>query len=266
MRKILALLLYLCFAFAGCAQTTDSKNENITITTPPAISTDTKPTAISTDTKPAVTSTGTKPAVTSTDTKPAATSIEHVTTKTVTKPATPSNDDIIKDLFNKRQSGVQVRGNGVVTKILSDDNDGVRHQRFILKLNSGQTLLIAHNIDIAPRLEGLAVGEKVEFYGEYYYNDEGGGVHWTHHDPNGKHISGYLKRNGNTYQSTTTTQKATTTQKTVKNYIGNKNSYILHVPTCDSLPYEKNRVYFSTIKEALDQGYRKHRECMGNSN
>jgi hypothetical protein len=222
MKKILALLLFLCFIFTGCNQATDSKSENITITTPAAIST------------------------------------ESVVTTTATKPSTPSNDDVIKDLFNKKQSGVQVYGNGVVTKILSDDNDGARHQRFILKLNSGQTLLIAHNIDIAPRLEELAVGEQVEFYGEYYYNDEGGGIHWTHHDPNGKHISGYLKRNGNTYQSTTATQRID------RNYIGNKNSLILHVPTCNSLPYEQNRVYFSTIKEALDQGYHKHYECMGN--
>jgi len=51
--------------------------------------------------------------------------------------------------------------------------------------------------------------------------------------------------------------------ETLKNYIGNKNSQVLHVPTCDSLPYERNRVFFGTIDEALNQGYRKHYECMG---
>ena len=180
------------------------------------------------------------------------------------------SDGIIKKLFDNKQSGVQVQGSGIVTHVLPDDNEGIRHQRLILKLNSGQTLLIAHNIDIAPRLEGISLGAKVEFYGEYFYNDQGGGIHWTHHDPNGKHESGYLRIQS---QPSSTPQPAKNQQTTdvspllptvnAKNYIGNKNSQVFHVPTCDSLPYEHNRVFFGTIDEALRQGYRKHYECMG---
>jgi hypothetical protein len=166
------------------------------------------------------------------------------------------SDGIIKKLFDNKQSGVQVQGSGIVTHVLPDDNEGIRHQRLILTLNSGQTLLIAHNIDIAPRLEGISLGAKVEFYGEYFYNDQGGGIHWTHHDPNGKHESGYLRIQS--LPSSTPRPMATP-----RNYIGNKNSLVLHVPTCDSLPYEHNRVFFGTIDEALNQGYRKHYECMG---
>ncbi|MDR0391654.1 MAG: hypothetical protein LBH59_07085 [Planctomycetaceae bacterium] len=51
---------------------------------------------------------------------------------------------------------------------------------------------------------------------------------------------------------------------THQKYIGNRNSQVLHAPTCDSLPYERNHIYFSTIQEALGKGYRKHYECMGN--
>ncbi|MDR0920085.1 MAG: DUF3465 domain-containing protein [Oscillospiraceae bacterium] len=152
-----------------------------------------------------------------TETAPPATETEKVTTitsttviqttivikttvATVTNPPQPSSDDIIKSLFDSKQTDVQIQGKGVVTKVLADDNDGSRHQRFILKLNSGQTLLVAHNIDLAPRIEGIAAGDTVEFYGEYYYNDQGGGVHWTHKDPDGSHVAGYLKWNGKTYQ------------------------------------------------------------------
>jgi hypothetical protein len=63
---------------------------------------------------------------------------------------------------------------------------------------------------------------------------------------------------------TTTTQTTNKSNINNRNYIGNKNSQVLHVSTCDSLPYEQNRVYFSTIPEALNKGYRKHYECMGN--
>lgn len=98
------------------------------------------------------------------------------------------------------QSGEQTRGIGVVTRILADDRDGSRHQRFILEVGAGRTLLVAHNIDLAPRVAGLEVGDTVEFYGEYEWNDKGGVIHWTHHDPNGRHTDGWLKHRGRTYQ------------------------------------------------------------------
>ncbi|PKQ15700.1 MAG: hypothetical protein CVT67_08235 [Actinobacteria bacterium HGW-Actinobacteria-7] len=97
-------------------------------------------------------------------------------------------------------SGEQVQGVGTVTRVLSDDNDGSRHQRFIIELSSGQTLLIAHNIDLAPRLPGLKVGDTVEFYGEFETNPQGGVIHWTHRDPSGSHVAGWLKYKGATYQ------------------------------------------------------------------
>jgi hypothetical protein len=98
------------------------------------------------------------------------------------------------------RSGQQVRSQGKVIRILSDDNDGSRHQRFILKLSSGRTLLIAHNIDLAPRVESLRDGDTVAFYGQYESNDKGGVIHWTHHDPQGRHVAGWLEHNGRRYQ------------------------------------------------------------------
>jgi hypothetical protein len=111
-----------------------------------------------------------------------------------------SSDWIIKQAFINQKSGLQVQDIGIVIKVLSDDLNGDRHQRFILRLTSGQTLLIAHNIDIAPRLSGLKVNDSVSFYGQYEWNSQGGTVHWTHHDPSKKHINGWLKYKGKTYQ------------------------------------------------------------------
>jgi len=86
-----------------------------------------------------------------------------------------------------------------VIKVLPDDTEGGRHQRFIIRLASGQTLLVAHNIDIAPRVEGLKAGDTVVFDGVYEWNAEGGTIHWTHHDPGGSHSPGWLRRDGQTY-------------------------------------------------------------------
>lgn len=111
-----------------------------------------------------------------------------------------TNDWILKQAFLNKKSGLQVQGSGVVSKLLSDDMAGGRHQRFILRLASGQTLLIAHNIDLAPRVTGLQQGDSVSFYGQYEWNSQGGLVHWTHHDPSHRHINGWLKYRGRTYQ------------------------------------------------------------------
>lgn len=114
--------------------------------------------------------------------------------------AVSSGDAAIASAFERQLSDVQVTGEGVVTRTLSDDTEGDRHQRFVLMLASGQTLLVAHNIDIAPRIEGLQAGDPVAFSGVYEYNDQGGLVHWTHHDPDGDHQGGWLRHEGVTYQ------------------------------------------------------------------
>jgi len=110
------------------------------------------------------------------------------------------NNTALSVAFDKHKNGVQTEGNGIVIKILPDDTEGSRHQRFIVKLHSGQTLLIAHNIDLAPRLSTLRKGDVVAFNGEYEWNSKGGVIHWTHHDPGGRHVPGWLKYNGRTYQ------------------------------------------------------------------
>jgi hypothetical protein len=106
----------------------------------------------------------------------------------------------ISTAFEQRKSDVQVEGEGVVTRILSDDREGSRHQRFIVSLASGQTVLIQHNIDLAPRVADLKVGDSVAFFGEYVWNEQGGLVHWTHHDPARRHVGGWVKHNGRTYE------------------------------------------------------------------
>lgn len=106
----------------------------------------------------------------------------------------------ISDAYRAQRSDVQVMGEGIVKRMLSDDLDGSRHQRFLLQLDNRQTVLIAHNIDLAPRIDNLQKGDTVAFFGEYEWNNQGGVVHWTHHDPGARHVDGWLKHRGRTYQ------------------------------------------------------------------
>lgn len=108
-------------------------------------------------------------------------------------------DNTIQLAYENQQSNLQVSGEGYVVKILPDDNEGSRHQRFILKINNGPSLLVAHNIDLAPRVQNLAKGDTITFFGEYEWNTKGGVLHWTHDDPQGRHANGWLKHDGITY-------------------------------------------------------------------
>lgn len=125
---------------------------------------------------------------------------DNVVKTSIVEEAAVDDQHKIMKAYQQQISNIQVQSKGEVKAILADDNDGSRHQKMILKLENGLTVLVAHNIDLAPRVEGLRKGEIVEFYGEYEYSPKGGVIHWTHHDPQGKHVDGWLKYQGKSYQ------------------------------------------------------------------
>lgn len=114
--------------------------------------------------------------------------------------APEAGDAAIDNAFANRLGNQQVEGQGTVVRTLADDSNGSRHQRFIVRLDSGLTLLVSHNINLAPRVDTLRAGDAIAFYGEYEWNSKGGVIHWTHHDPQGRHPGGWLKHGGRTYQ------------------------------------------------------------------
>ncbi len=101
--------------------------------------------------------------------------------------------------FTKSDTGNWFEVAGFVKRLLSDDNEGSRHQRFIIDLGSDRTLLIAHNIDLASRVP-LGLGDRIRARGMYEWNDLGGLMHWTHHDPHGVEIGGYVRYRAKKYQ------------------------------------------------------------------
>ena len=106
----------------------------------------------------------------------------------------------ITEAFGAHRNLPQVQGSGVVTKVLKDDTKGLQHQKFLLKISENITILIAHNIDLAPRVDDIHEGDVIEFKGEYIYTPKGGTVHWTHKDPRGNHQAGWLKHNRKIYE------------------------------------------------------------------
>lgn len=115
------------------------------------------------------------------------------------KAGTEISNTALEQAFEARKSDLQLGGHGIVIKLLKDDSKGLKHQRFLVRINARQTLLFAHNIDLAPRVP-LEVGDEISFYGEYVYNPKGGIIHWTHHAPQGDHVAGWVMHHGRKYQ------------------------------------------------------------------
>ncbi len=112
---------------------------------------------------------------------------------------TRTSSSSVASAWAARRSDVMVEGTGVAFKLLPDDLEGSRHQKFLLRTDDSHTILVSHNIDLAPRVP-LSEAQRVDFKGEYVWNDKGGLIHWTHHDPAGRHPGGWLELNGKRYE------------------------------------------------------------------
>ena len=113
--------------------------------------------------------------------------------------ATSEGEQAILSAYSNKQSDVIVKCDLEVMKILPDDNKGSRHQKALLRLSNGHTVLLAHNIDLAERVP-YQEGDVITVRGEYEFSDKGGVIHWTHHDPRGKHSPGWIEYQGTRYE------------------------------------------------------------------
>jgi hypothetical protein len=115
-------------------------------------------------------------------------------------PQSPAaGDGVVEQAYAERRSGVWVDVSGRVTRLLADDDEGSRHQRFILALESGHTVLVAHNIDLAERVP-LRQNARLRLRGRYEWNERGGVIHWTHHDPDGSGPGGWVRHGDAIYR------------------------------------------------------------------
>lgn len=112
--------------------------------------------------------------------------------------APPQEAEVIAAQNNQARR-VEVTLTAPVRKLLPDDTKGLQHQRFLLQLSNGSTVLVAHDIDMAPRVP-INAGDTVTVHGEYIWNQKGGVIHWTHHSDNGRHEGGYIDFQGQRYQ------------------------------------------------------------------
>jgi hypothetical protein len=96
-----------------------------------------------------------------------------------------TGDGVVEQAHAERRSGVWVEVDGRVARLLADDNEGSR--------------LVAHNIDLAERVPVRRDG-RLRLRGRYEWNDRGGVIHWTHHDPDGSVAGGWVRHGDAIYR------------------------------------------------------------------
>lgn len=100
--------------------------------------------------------------------------------------------------YGKSDDDSWIEDTGIVVRLLGDERDETPHQRFVVELGGGQTLLIAHNLDLAGRVPA-GIGDRLHFRGVYEWNDRGGLLHWTHRDPVGQTDGGWIRHGRRVY-------------------------------------------------------------------
>lgn len=109
-----------------------------------------------------------------------------------------SDSDIIRAVNDQRRVDFVEGGSMVVTKILPDDNSGLKHQKWVVRLSNGKQMQAVYNLDMCPRVQ-IKVGDKIAMGGQFIWTGGGGLLHWLHHDPRGNRPDGYVYANGRYY-------------------------------------------------------------------
>ena len=107
------------------------------------------------------------------------------------QPGSRTDDRQILQAQQQRMIKTEVTGRAPVKELLPDDLEGLKHERFLLRLSNGSTVLVAHDISYAPRVP-LAEGDLIVIHGEYIWNERGGLIHWTHRSDTPRHEGGWI--------------------------------------------------------------------------
>lgn len=114
---------------------------------------------------------------------------------------TPDNAAVCR-IYSAQQSRTEVVADGTVVDVLGTRRGpSGDHEGFLLRLNGGCDLLVRveTNVDLTGPVP-LRTSQRVVVKGEYEYDPMGGVIHWTHHDPRGRHDGGFVRVGDRTYQ------------------------------------------------------------------
>jgi hypothetical protein len=118
---------------------------------------------------------------------------------TQTRPAGTVNAD---DIDDSEVENMTARERAERPPVAGDQIDELfkqKHQKFLMKTADGHEVMVAHNIDLSPRVPAKE-GDSVKFRGEYIWTERGGKVHFTHKPQYGGFKGGWIELGGKKYE------------------------------------------------------------------
>lgn len=104
----------------------------------------------------------------------------------------------VEDAHRYRQTGFMAEVEGTVARILMDDREDRRNQKFTIRLTNGQMLLVIHDQEVAGRVP-VSVGDTVLVRGEYVWTETGGTLRHTQRDYSTQRLHGWIDHQGERY-------------------------------------------------------------------
>lgn len=105
----------------------------------------------------------------------------------------------VQDAYHAHQSGMMAEVTGTVARILLDDKDDLRNQKFIIRLTNGQVLLVIHDQVTSGRVP-VSINDTVLVRGEYQWSETGGILQFTHRDYSTRRMHGWIEHQGERYE------------------------------------------------------------------
>lgn len=106
-----------------------------------------------------------------------------------------NDSDIVRAVNDQRRVDYVEGGGLVVTKILPDDNRGLKHQKWLVRLSNGITMQAVYNSDMCPRVP-VKAGDVIGMGGQFIWTKSGALLHWLHGDPKKRRPDGFVYVNG----------------------------------------------------------------------
>ncbi len=102
-----------------------------------------------------------------------------------------NDSDLVRAVSDGRNVNF-VQGAGViVTRVLPDDNSGLPHQRWYVRLSNGKEIIAIYNSDMGQRVP-VKPGVVMSLGGEFKMTNLGPMIHWLHSDPQGTRPNGFV--------------------------------------------------------------------------
>jgi hypothetical protein len=105
----------------------------------------------------------------------------------------------VEEAFRARQTGIMSEVTGTVVRIMMDDRDDLRNQKFLIRLPNDQSLLVVHDQKAGGRVP-VSVGDSVLVRGEYVWTETGGTLRNTQRDFSPRRLHGWIDHEGIRYQ------------------------------------------------------------------